>query len=300
MRRDDNRAARRAWRVWLLAARPATLPAAVAPVLVGTAAAARDVDIAALPFLAVLAAAVLIQIGTNFANDLADFFRGADRERVGPLRVTQGGLVTVAAMRRATLLVFAAAALTGIYLIALAGWPILVVGVAAIGAALAYTGGPWPYGYHALGDLFVFVFFGLVAVVGSYYVQTEQLTWLSAAAAVPVGLTVTAILVVNNLRDLEADRRSGKRTLAVRLGPARARAEYLLLVAAAYGLIALFTAVGLLPWWVWIAWLSGPLAVYLGARIARGVVGRDLNPLLQQSGRLHLLFGSLLALGLLL
>ncbi|MEE9278381.1 MAG: 1,4-dihydroxy-2-naphthoate octaprenyltransferase, partial [Dehalococcoidia bacterium] len=159
------------WRIWLLAARPATLPAAVAPVLVGTAAAA-DADLRIVPFIAVLVAAVLLQIGANFANDLSDFERGADHEgRLGPTRVTHAGLVTPTQMRVATGLIFAAAAALGSYLIVIAGWPILVAGLAAIVAALLYTGGPWPYGYHGLGDLFVFIFFGLVAAMGSYYVQ---------------------------------------------------------------------------------------------------------------------------------
>ncbi len=283
-----------------MAARPATLTAAIAPVLVGTAAADADTALRLLPFIAALGAAVLLQVGANFANDFSDFVRGADREdRLGPQRATQSGLVSAAEMRWATLAVLAAAALIGVYLIVVAGWPVLVLGAAAILAALAYTGGPWPFGYHGLGDPFVFVFFGLAAGVGSYFVQTEELAWRALAASIPIGMTVTAILVVNNLRDLDTDRRSGKRTLAVILGARATRVDYLLLVTAPYVLIAAFSAVGLLPWWSWLAWLSAPLAALLAARVVGGVEGRALNPILKQTGQLHLLFGVLLAAGLL-
>lgn len=285
-----------AWRVWLLATRPATLTAAVAPVLVGSAAADAVVPLRELPFVAALGAALLLQVGANFANDLADFERGTDRaDRLGPPRVTQSGLVRPATMRWATAAVLAAAALIGVYLITVAGWPILVLGAAAIVAAIAYTGGPWPFGYHGLGDLFVFVFFGLAAVAGSYFVQTEKLTDTAFAAAIPVGMTVTAILVVNNLRDLQGDRRSGKRTLAVVLGAPATRVQYLLLIGLPYILVTAFAAADLLPWWSLLVWVSAPLAAYLGRRIASGVEGRALNPLLKQSGQLHLLFGLLLA-----
>ena len=198
-------------RIWLLAARPATLPAALAPVLVGTAAATVDADLRAGVFLAALFAALLIQVATNFANDLADFQHGADTaERLGPTRATVAGLVAPKQMALATVLTFAVAAGLGVYLIVEAGWPVLVAGAASIVAGYLYTGGPWPYGYRGLGDVFVFVFFGLVAVMGSYFVQVEVLTWEAAAAAVPIGFTVTAILVVNNLRDVPTDRQTGE------------------------------------------------------------------------------------------
>ncbi len=278
------------------AIRPATLTAAVAPVLVGTAAASPIVPLRELPFVAALGAAVLLQIGANFANDLADFERGADREdRIGPPRVVQSGLVPPLAMRWATAIVLGAAALIGVYLITVAGWPILVLGAAAIAAAIAYTGGPWPFGYHGLGDVFVFVFFGLAAVAGSYFLQTEMLSAPAFAAAIPVGMTVTAILVVNNLRDIAGDRRSGKRTLAVMIGARATRAQYLLLVGLPYALVTAFAAAGLLPWWALLVWASAPLALYLGGRIAARTEGRALTPLLKQTGQLHLLFGLLLA-----
>jgi 1,4-dihydroxy-2-naphthoate octaprenyltransferase len=284
-------------RVWLLAARPATLPAAVAPVLVGSAAATAAVDFRVGPFLAALLGAIFIQIGANYANDRADFQRGADdAARLGPTRATQAGMVTGRAMAIATALSFALAAGCGIYLILVAGWPVLAVGVASIVAGYLYTGGPWPYGYHGLGDLFVFAFFGVVAVMGSYFVQAERLTWEAAAAALPVACTVTAILVVNNLRDAATDRRAGKRTLAVIFGPAFARAQYAVLLLAALALIPVFAAAGLMPWWSMQAWLVLPPAALLLRAVLGGLEGRGLNDVLKRTGQVHLLLGVLLAL----
>ena len=232
------------WSVWLMAARPRTLTAAIAPVLVGTAAAIADGGFAPLPALAALCGAVWIQIGTNFANDYFDARKGADSERVGPTRVTQAGLVAPRAMRRAIGLAFGAAFACGIYLVAVAGWPVVAIGLASILCGVAYTGGPYPLGYHGLGDLFVFVFFGPVAVAGTYFVQT--LRWSPAVAwiSVPVGSLCVAILVVNNLRDLGSDRKAGKRTLVVRHGRRFGRAQYGLLVAAAYAAPAVLAAAG--------------------------------------------------------
>lgn len=287
-------------RVWLAAARPATLPAAVVPVLVGTAAAVHEGHGRTLPFIAAMVAAVLIQIGTNLANDVFDFERGADTsERLGPARVTQSGLATPQQVQLAAGLAFGAAALVGVYLIAVAGWPILVIGALSIVAGVAYTGGPWPLGYHGLGDAFVFVFFGLVAVMGSYYVQTEEVTRLALAVAAPVGLTVTAILVVNNLRDIESDRQAGKRTLAVRLGDRLTRVEYALLVLGAIALVPLAHLAGGGAW-VWLSWVALPFGLVLVIGLWRGVEGRALNPYLQRTAQFHLAFGGLLALGLLL
>ena len=284
-------------RIWLLAARPATLPAALAPVLVGTAAATVDADLRAGVFLAVLFAALLIQIATNFANDLADFQHGADTaERLGPTRATVAGLVAPKQMALATALMFAGAAGLGVYLIVEAGWPVLGAGAASIVAGYLYTGGPWPYGYRGLGDIFVFVFFGLVAVMGSYFVQVEALTWEAAAAAVPMGFTVTAILVVNNLRDVPTDRQTGKRTLAVILGPAWARREYAALVLGAFALAPIFAAADLMPWWSMETWLALPLGLVLVRLVLSGMEGRALNQMLKLSGQLHLVFGVLLAL----
>ena len=285
---------------WLLAVRPATLTAAVAPVLVGAAAAGAEGQFRPLVFAATLAAALLIQAGTNLANDLSDFERGADTDdRLGPPRVTQQGLISPAQVRAATYLAFGAAAVIGLYLALVGGWPILAIGVAAIAAGLAYTGGPWPLGYHGLGDVFVFVFFGLTAVIGTYYLQTDGVSAVAAAAAVPVGLTVTAILVINNLRDIETDLRAGKRTLATRLGARATRWQYFLLVVGAYAALPVLIAAGA-GVGVALAALSLPLAIGLCRSVLSGAAGRDLNPVLKRTAQLHLAFGGLLALGLLL
>ncbi len=285
--------------VWLMAARPATLPAAVAPVLVGLGAALHQRDFRPLAFVATLVAALLLQVGTNLANDVSDFERGADaRGRLGPPRVTQSGLATPVQVRLAMLGVFAAAALIGVYLATVGGWPIIAIGAASIVAGLAYTGGPWPYGYHALGDAFVFVFFGLVAVTGTAYLKSDEWTGLALAASLPMACTVTAILVVNNLRDIETDRRAGKRTLAVALGAPLTRAEYALLMLASYALVAALTIAGVLPWAAWLAWLTLPVALALVRRVAGGAAGPGLNIVLRRTSQLHLALGVLLAIGL--
>ncbi len=286
-------------RAWLLAARPKTLPAALAPVLVGTALAFHDGAFAPLPALAALLGALLLQIGSNFANDYFDFFKGADtHERLGPVRVTASGLISPGQLRWGMVAVFGLAALDGLYLIQVGGWPILAVGVASILAALLYTGGPFPFGYYGLGDLFVFIFFGLVAVCGTYYVQALTLTGPVVLAAVPPGLLITAILVVNNLRDIETDAKAGKRTLAVMLGRDGTRAEYRLLLALAYILpLALwlgydYSLLVLLPW------LTMPLALKLLREVLIKVDGPALNAALAGTARLSLLFSLLLAAGL--
>jgi len=208
-----------AWRAWLLAARPRTLAVSVAPVAVGSAVAVSEGGARAGPALAALAGALLLQVGSNFANDLFDFEKGVDTEaRIGPARATQLGLLSPRQMRLGTAAVFAAAAGVGLILVWMAGWPVAVVGAVSILAAVTYTGGPWPFGYHGLGEVAVFGFFGVVAVVGTDYVQTLALSGRALAASVPVGALATAILVVNNVRDIESDRRAGKRTLSVRLG----------------------------------------------------------------------------------
>lgn len=289
------------WSRWMSGARPATLPAAISPVLVGTAAAASgDADFRPLVFAAALAAAILIQIGANLANDLFDFERGADDEgRLGPPRVTQSGLIPPSQVRAGTLVAFGGAAVIGLYLATVGGWPILAIGVACIVAGLAYTGGPWPLGYHGLGDLFVFVFFGLVAVCGSYYLQADEIDARALTASLPVALTVTAILVVNNLRDIETDRRAGKMTLAVLLGDHATRLEYASLVLGAYLALPLLPAASA-PGGVLLPWLTLPLAAGLSRSVLAGADGRDLNPILKWTARLHLAFGVLLALGFLL
>ncbi len=285
-------------RVWLLAARPRTLTAAVVPVVVGTAVAAAYGGFRPLPALAALLTAMCIQIGTNFANDFHDFQRGADtHERVGPQRVTQSGLVAPRTVRAAALGTFGVALAIGIYLAVVGGWPILITGLASIAAGWAYTGGPWPFGYHGLGDLFVFVFFGLVATAGTTYVQLHAIpppTWI---AAVPVGALATAILVVNNLRDIATDARAGKRTLAVRLGPDATRVEYVVLLVLAFA-----APFALLPFarpWVLLPLAAFPLAAGPLRLVFRGQ-GAELNAALGATARLHLAYGALLALGLVL
>src|SRR5271167_2298212 len=196
-------------RIWVMAARVRTLPAAIAPVLVGTSLALGDDHFRALAFVAALLGAIFIQVGTNPSNDYSDARRGADAEdRLGPVRVTAGGLVPPHQVLVATYVSFGLAVLAGVYLIAVAGWQLLLVGAASILAGVAYTGGPKPYGYEGLGEVFVFLFFGIVAVAGSFFVQVTHLNWEAFALAVPVGLLAAAILVVNNVRDIDSDRRA--------------------------------------------------------------------------------------------
>ncbi|HSQ01287.1 MAG TPA: 1,4-dihydroxy-2-naphthoate polyprenyltransferase [Candidatus Dormibacteraeota bacterium] len=284
---------------WLLAIRPATLSAALAPVLVGSAVAARAGGFRLGPAAAALAGALLLQIGVNLANDVDDFERGADTgARRGPTRVTQSGLLTARQVRAAEWLAFGLAALVGCYLIAVAGWPIAVLGAAAIAAAWAYTGGPWPLGYHGLGDLCVFLFFGVAAVAGTTYVQTGALERLALLAALPVGVLITAILVVNNTRDADTDRQAGKRTLAVRLGTTAARVQYALLLAVAYAVPLLLWARGVASAWVLLPLLTLPLAARRIADMAGADDAAAFNALLGGTARLQLLFGALFAAGL--
>jgi 1,4-dihydroxy-2-naphthoate polyprenyltransferase len=288
--------------IWLMAARPRTLPAAVAPVLVGTAAAVEASDEFRLgAFVAALVGSVFIQIGTNLANDYSDAKRGADSvDRLGPVRVTAAGLVTPGRVLVATWVAFGVAVAAGAYLTAVAGPVILAVGVASILAGVLYTGGPRPYGYEGLGELFVFLFFGLVAVNGSYFVQLERLDWLPFALSIPVGFVSTAILVVNNVRDIETDRRVGKHTLAVRLGRERTRALYVVLVAGAY--VALIAGLALTdgPAWALLALFSLPLAARPVATVRTRSDGPSLNATLARTGMLLAAFSVLLAGGLLL
>jgi 1,4-dihydroxy-2-naphthoate polyprenyltransferase len=290
-------------RIWIMAARVRTLPAAVAPVLVGTALSATERDLHVGGFVAALLGAIFIQVGTNLSNDYSDARRGADTEdRLGPVRVTAGGLVPPRQVLIATAVAFGVAVLAGSYLIATAGWELLAVGAASILAGILYTGGPRPYGYEGLGEVFVFLFFGVVAVAGSYFAQTETLAWEALVLAVPVGLLASAILVVNNVRDLETDRRAGKRTLAVRLGRERSRVLYAAMVAGAF-------VTAPLPWllgsadvsaWVLLCWLAAPLAVPVVQTVRTRTDGPSLNGALAGTGRLQLAFCVLLSAGLLL
>lgn len=289
------------WRAWAIAIRPKTLPAAVAPVLVGMALAWADGVFLLLPALAALTCALLIQIGTNLANDYFDHVKGADDAgRKGPLRVAQSGLIALPDLRLGTGLTFGAASLVGLYLVAVGGWPILAVGIASLIAALAYTGGPFPLGYHGLGDLFVFLFFGLAAVCGTYYVQASNLTAKVVMAAVPVGALTTAILVVNNLRDIETDRQASKRTLAVVIGPQATRLEYILLLGLAYAIPVSLWLAGWPSAWVLVSWLTLPLALRLARTIYQEVAGSALNRALAGTANLDLAFSILFAIGLVL
>jgi 1,4-dihydroxy-2-naphthoate polyprenyltransferase len=289
-----------ALRIWLMAARVRTLPAAVAPVLVGTSIAVQQGVFRPGAFVAALLGALLIQVGTNLANDYSDARRGADAEdRVGPVRVTAGGLVPPRQVLVATYVTFGLAVLCGLYLVAVAGIELLFVGIASIAAGVLYTGGPRPYGYEGLGELFVFLFFGIVAVTGSAFAQLEVWPREAFVLAVPVGLLAAAILVVNNIRDIDSDRRAGKRTLAVRLGRDRARTIYALMVYGAYLLAPLPWLFGSLGPWLLLPWLTLPLAVRLVRSVRRHADGPTLNEALAQTGMLQLAFGVLLSAGVL-
>ena len=287
------------WRIWMMAARVPTLSAAITPVLVGSAAAWSQGSFLPGVLVAAMIASILIQVGTNFANDLFDYKRGADTEqRTGPTRVTQAGLLTPGEVERGMWLTFGLAVIAGIYLIAIGGWPVLLIGILSIAAGILYTAGPWPLAYHGLGDLFTFIFFGLVAVSGTYYVHTGQLDARALAASLPVGCIVTAILVANNLRDIETDEAAGKRTLAVRLGERNTQIQYILLLLVAYLTPVAMWAAGWLSSLFWLPWLTLPLALRL-VRIVQTQKGRELIPALKGTGLLHLLFGLLFAASLL-
>jgi 1,4-dihydroxy-2-naphthoate octaprenyltransferase len=283
---------------WWLAIRPKTLPAAASSVIVGAALAWFEGGFSAGPALAALGIALLLQIGSNLANDVYDDERGADTpDRLGPTRVTQAGLLTRAQVKAGMKTVLAAAFALGLYLAWVRGPLVLVIGVAAIVAAVAYTGGPYPLGYHGLGEVFVFLFFGLTAVVGTYWVQTGETSALAWLMAVPVGLLITAIIVVNNLRDIEQDRAVGKRTVAVRVGVAATRAEYLGCLVIAYAMVPALVAVGMLPVATLLTLGSAPLG-WRAWRIVATTAGRPLNQALAITGQTTLAYSVLFALGI--
>ncbi len=286
--------------IWVMAARLRTLPASVAPVLVGTSLALGAGHFHPLAFLAALLGAIFIQVGTNLSNDYSDARRGADtEERLGPVRVTAGGLVPPSQVLLATYITFGLAVLCGAYLVAVAGPELIAVGAASILAGVLYTGGPRPYGYEGLGEVFVFLFFGIVAVAGSYFVQVQKLPWQAFACAVPIGLLASAILVVNNVRDMETDRRAGKKTLAVRLGRRRTRVLYAAMLALAFlSPLPLWLAGGMTPW-LMLTLLSAPLAVKLVQVVISRVDGPALNGALARTGALQLIFCLLFSAGLL-
>ena len=282
---------------WVAGARPRTLPAAVVPVVVGTAAAVGEssAGISWWRVAAAMVVALAIQVFTNYQNDYADGVRGTDERRVGPVRLVAGGLATANQVRVATLVAGLVAAAVGVALAVAVGPELLVVGVASLAAGYFYTGGPRPYGYAGFGELFVFTFFGVVATVGSAYVQCERITGIAFGAAVPVGLLATALLVVNNLRDIPTDAVSGKRTLAVRIGEGPTRVLYTALLAGAFATLPLLA---LRRPWSLLALLALPVAASPLRRIGGGTSGPALVPVLADTGRLQLAFGALLAVGL--
>jgi 1,4-dihydroxy-2-naphthoate octaprenyltransferase len=287
-------------RTWIQAFRPRTLTAAVAPVAVGTALAYAHGTGRPLPALAALAGALLIQIGTNLTNDYYDFKKGADTaERVGPTRVTQSGLIAPQAVLRAAALAFGLAVAVGVYLVAVGGWPIVAIGLLSVLAGYAYTGGPYPLGYHGLGDVFVFLFFGLVAVGGTYFVQAGTVVPAAMVAAVPVGALGMAILAVNNLRDVGTDAKAGKRTLVVRLGVGAGRVEYIAALAAAFLAPVAMVALGYASSWALLAVASLPLAAAPLRRVLYQT-GPHLNRALAETARLQLVHSLLFAAGLVL
>jgi len=286
---------------WVRTARLPTLAAAVVPVLVGAALAARGGRFRPGPAIAALLGAVFIQVGTNLANDLGDHRRGADTaERLGPRRALQMGWLTVAQVRTGAIACFALATLAGVYLTAAAGWPVIAIGLLSIAAGLAYTGGPFPLAYNGLGEIFVFLFFGLVAVGGTYFVIARDMHFWVLLAAVPVGTLAMALLVVNNVRDIETDRAAGKRTLAVRVGRDRTRGIYKSLLMTAY--LAPFALVGTghVGSWAMLPAVTLPLGLAEVRRVATKEDGPSLNRALHGTARLQILFGVLFAIGILL
>ena len=284
---------------WLLAVRVKTLPAAISPVILGTALSYHDGIFYHFIFFMTLLAAVLIQVGANFANDVYDFEKGSDRaDRLGPQRATQSGLISPADMNKAMWKIFALAIGVGFYLAYVGGWPIVIIGLASIAAGIAYTGGPYPLGYHGFGDIFVFLFFGLIAVPGTYYLQTGSVTEFSLWLGAVMGMLATAILVVNNLRDRDADIISGKKTLAVRFGETFSKIQFILLVMLPF----------LLPFHLWRQWnkmsflltlFTLPIAVHLIIQLFNNT-GADLNKVLASTARFLFIFTLLLSAGLII
>lgn len=284
---------------WIMASRPRTLPAAVAPVVVGSAMALADESFVWLPAVAALLVALLLQVSVNLANDYFDYLKGIDtHERLGPARVTQSGLIPPNQVKAAMILTIILSAIPGTYLLIRGGWPVIIIGSACVVALLAYSGGPYPLASHGLGDLFVFIFFGLVAVCGTYYVQVLHLTPIVWWMGVIEGLLITAILVVNNLRDIQTDRRTGKHTLAVTIGDRGCRIEYVALLAVAYAIpIALWLS-DRMSAWVILPLLTLPLAISLMRLIWKSPADPILNQALVRTVRLALLFSLLLSIGL--
>ena len=286
---------------WIMAARPATLWAAIAPVVVAASLAIHNGAFRPDVLVVTLLAAVAIQIGVNFANDLADAARGADgATRIGPTRAVAAGLISPRQMRNGVIAAFGFAALGGLYLTWVAGWVVIAIGVASIVAALGYTNGPVPYGYYGLGELFVFIFFGLVATVGARYVYDRSAPLDAWASGVVMGLFAAAILIANNLRDIDTDRAAGKRTLAVILGRNATRTLYAVSILGAFGTIALGAAATWLPIGTMIAYIASPLALPLFRIVGTQTEGPPLIRALKGTARLQVLVAALMSVGILL
>ncbi len=286
---------------WVLASRPATLPAAAAPVIVGSSLAGAAGVFRWDALVVILFSALAIQVGVNFANDLADAQKGADTEtRIGPPRAVATGLLSAEHMKRGIVIAFGLAAIAGVYLIWLAGWVILAIGVISIIAALGYTNGPIPYGYHGLGELFVFIFFGLVATVGTRYVYDRTAPADAWVSGISMGLLAAAILVANNLRDSDTDRVAGKRTLAVVLGRNPTRVVYAAMVLGSFAVVAAAVPAGTLPTWSLLTLLALPLTVPPIRTIFTETAGPPLIGVLKDTARLQLVFAALLAVGVLI
>lgn len=278
---------------WVIGARPRTLPAAVAPVLVATALAGKDAS--ALPALLALIVSLSLQIGVNYANDYSDGIRGTDSERVGPVRITASGLASPQSVKAAAFISFAIGAVAGLGLAAMSSWWLILVGLISILAAWGYTGGKNPYGYLGLGELFVFIFFGVVATVGTFYVQTETITAHSLLASIPMGAFACALLAINNIRDRALDAPAGKKTLAVRLGDRNARYFFVALI-----LIGYLAALSIGSPWLLLTLITAPKAFSLIRGVLGELQGRDLIPYLAKTGQLQLLFALIFSLSLVL
>ena len=288
------------YQAWLLASRPKTLPAAVSPVIIGCAVAFAEHSFRFGPALAAFLGALLLQIGANLANDVFDFEKGADQhDRLGPMRVTQAGLLSPNEVKIGMWITFALAAMCGIYMTLVSGWFILLIGALAILAAIAYTGGPFPYGYKGLGEIFVFIFFGFAAVCGTYYAQTKTISQLAVLSSIPVGLLIVAILVVTNVRDYESDKAANKRTLAVRFGLEWARQEFVSIVILAFVIVVLLSISDIATPWLLLTWLSLPL-VFSTSSSVLNQRGKILNKTLAGTGHFTLVFRLLYTVGLML
>ncbi len=284
---------------WILASRPKTLPAAVVPVIVGSSLAIHDNKFNGLAALIALICSLLIQIGTNFVNDLYDYLAGTDKkERVGPARVLATGLIKTAEMKTAIVAVFTITFLLGLYLVYLGGWLILLIGILSILAGIAYTAGPFPLAYNGLGDIFVFLFFGLVGTVGTYYVQALSITSLSLWASIPVGALITNILVVNNYRDIEEDFNNGKYTLAVKFGERFSRIQYVVFMILSYVILFVVYFFHKQNLIVFLPLLTLPMSLKL-VKMIYTLKGKELNKTLELTARLSAIYGLLFATGIL-